>query len=163
MTKKCKQKIIISILFIIWLVILFIFSNSVGEESSKLSSNISKNIYYIFSNIFKNNFISFNFFHAIIRKTAHYVLYIIGGIIITSNFFLYIEKKEDNLILISLFIGSLISILDEMHQALVPGRTPMITDIFIDTLGVATGILIVIIFKHIIIKKSKIGGSNNEL
>lgn len=43
---------------------------------------------------------------------------------------------------------------DEIHQYFVPGRACMVEDVFIDTLGVILGILLIMLGKKII-KKGK--------
>ena len=69
------------------------------------------------------------------------------------------KLKQSKRIWISLIVGVLYASSDEIHQAFVPGRGPMLTDVLIDTSGVVTGIILVIcIFKmyKIITNNSKI-------
>ena len=69
------------------------------------------------------------------------------------------DIKEFDRFSISLIIGIIYASSDEIHQAFVPGRGPMLTDVLIDTSGVVTGIILVIgIFKmhKIITNNSKI-------
>ena len=54
----------------------------------------------------------------------------------------FTNKKR---ILLSVLIGFIYACLDEFHQSFIPGRTPLFTDILIDTLGVIVGSLIVLI------------------
>ena len=62
-------------------------------------------------------------------------------------------------ILITIGLWMLYAILDEFHQSFSPGRTPKITDVYIDTLGIIIGILLVIfarkIYRKIILKYYK--------
>lgn len=60
--------------------------------------------------------------------------------------------KEKNRLIISLTTGIIYATSDEIHQSFVPGRSPMITDIVIDTMGVILGILLIILGKKIIKK-----------
>ena len=62
--------------------------------------------------------------------------------------------------IICLSIGVLYAISDEIHQGFIPGRTPQITDVMIDTMGVVLGMLCVLIlfkihkkYKHNVAKK----------
>ena len=50
--------------------------------------------------------------------------------------------KEFDRISFSLIGGMIYAMLDEIHQAFVPGRGALITDVMLDTLGVITGIFI---------------------
>lgn len=63
--------------------------------------------------------------------------------------------KEKNRLIISLTTGIIYASSDEIHQSFVPGRSPMITDIVIDTMGVILGILLIILGKKIIKKYRK--------
>lgn len=54
------------------------------------------------------------------------------------------NMKQKSKILTSLIIGIIYASSDEIHQSFTPGRSPMITDVLIDTLGVCLGISIII-------------------
>ena len=60
---------------------------------------------------------------------------------------LMIKTKLQNKwrITITLFIGLLYAISDEFHQTFSPGRTPKVTDVYIDMLGVILGTLVVLL------------------
>lgn len=60
--------------------------------------------------------------------------------------------KEKNRLIITLTTGIIYASSDEIHQSFVPGRSPMITDVVIDTMGVILGILLIILGKKIIKK-----------
>ena len=62
------------------------------------------------------------------------------------------QIKEKNRIIISTIIGIIYACSDEIHQSFVPGRSPMITDVMIDTMGVILGILLITTIKLIIQK-----------
>ena len=58
--------------------------------------------------------------------------------------------------LITLFLGMFFALVDEYHQMFSLNRTPKITDVGIDTLGVITGTLtawIIVIFFKMIFKR----------
>ena len=50
--------------------------------------------------------------------------------------------KEFDRISFSLIGGMIYAMLDEIHQAFIPGRGALITDVMLDSLGVMTGIFI---------------------
>ena len=94
----------------------------------------------------------------IIRKIAHFSIYTVVGLLLMLLCKTY-DIKEFDRFSISLIIGIIYASSDEIHQAFVPGRGPMLTDVLIDTSGVVTGIILVIcIFKmyKIITNNSKI-------
>ena len=53
--------------------------------------------------------------------------------------------KENWRILLSVCLGMMYATSDEIHQSFTPGRTPKITDVYIDTLGVILGILLILL------------------
>ncbi len=127
------------ILVIIWMIIIFIMSSFNGNDSS-MQSNFIVNI---ISNIF--NIKNIELLSLIVRKLAHFSEYFILGILICR----YINDIN-KLPSLTLLIGSIYALSDEIHQIYVPGRSFAIRDILIDTLGIILSIIIYkIIKKHI--------------
>ena len=52
-------------------------------------------------------------------------------------------------------LGISYAISDEIHQSFTPGRGPKITDVFIDSLGVFFGIIVILLIVEIINIKNK--------
>lgn len=135
------------ILIIIWMIIVFLFSNQKGTESGNISKTVTIVIekLLIGNNIYKS-VPNFGFFETIIRKLAHFSIYTIGGFLIMNYFYdVQNENKKTNLknkILYSIFFGAIYAVTDELHQFFVPGRSARIFDVIIDTFGVITGVLI---------------------
>ena len=67
----------------------------------------------------------------------------------------YENIKRKNQIYISTMLGILYAISDEIHQSFTPGRGPKITDVFIDSLGVFFGIIVILLIVEIINIKNK--------
>lgn len=65
------------------------------------------------------------------------------------------KMKNKWRILITVGLGMLYAASDEFHQSFSPGRTPKITDVYIDTLGVILGALLIVLVKKIYYKYSK--------
>lgn len=124
------KKYIKFLLIIIWLIVIFVFSNQNGLDSTNLTNGILER--YLF-------FINNDFIFILIRKMAHITEYLILGILII-NFIN--EFKIDNKIIISIFICFILASLDEFHQLFVVGRTGKLLDVFIDMIGVFLGILL---------------------
>lgn len=59
------------------------------------------------------------------------------------------DKVMKKRMLISVIIGFLYAVSDEIHQSFIPNRSARIIDVFLDTLGVTNGILIVTIIVFI--------------
>ena len=73
-----------------------------------------------------------------IRTAAHFSLYFLMSMIIYIFFSLWKRKYLMSGIL-SVLISFIYAILDEFHQSFVPGRTPLVKDVLIDTSGAILG------------------------
>ena len=140
--KKEQIKIIKAILIIIWMIVIFNFSNQGGTESSGTSSKVTKVIINV---IVKDKEASdkqtMERIEKVVRKGAHYTIYTIGGFLI-MNYTYSMDKTKKQKILGSLLFGAFYAATDELHQYFVPGRSARLFDVGLDTLGVLTGILI---------------------
>lgn len=90
----------------------------------------------------------------VIRKIAHFSIYTLVGILLMSLMCTY-KIKEIDKIGISLIIGIIYAISDEIHQAFIPGRGPQLTDVILDSMGVLTGIFISMLLLEMIRKITK--------
>lgn len=146
-------RIILFILLIWTFSIIFGFSNQNGEQSGGLSKKVTEII--LFRSDKYNNLEEskketvFHRVEKIIRKLAHFSIYTLVGFLLmglasTFNNFQMRERCG-----ISLIIGILYAIADEIHQSFIPGRSPLITDVFIDSLGIILGILIIVLIVKI--------------
>ena len=158
------KKIISVILVVVWMSVIFSFSNQQGEGSGNTSRKVCEVIISIvdisdqYTEMEKEQIIKI--LEPVIRKEAHYTIYLIGGILIANSVYQF-YNKEQKMILISTIIGVLYAISDEVHQLAVAGRSGRIIDVIIDSLGIMTGIMLFLVIKYSIkgIKeKSKIRG-----
>ena len=140
--KKEQIKIIKGILIVIWMIVIFDFSNQGGNESSGTSSKVTKIVLGIVTKDKEEpNKQTMEQIEKVVRKGAHYTIYTIGGFLI-MNYTYSMEKTKKQKILESLLFGAFYAGTDELHQYFVPGRSARLFDVGIDTLGVLTGILI---------------------
>lgn len=155
--KKCLK---VSKLFfvIIWMIIVFLFSNQSGEKSTETSMGFTGRIITAFVSKMNLNLEDrirlIKEIEPIARKMAHYTLYTLGGILII-NFVdtYYINKKRK--IKISIIIGFLYATTDEIHQYFIEGRSASAFDVGIDTVGIITGIIIFKVLCAISIKNKR--------
>ena len=144
-------------------VTIFGFSNQDAEKSGGLSQKVTNFVVELIPRIKympeqeKENIV--NRIEKIIRKLAHFSIYTIVGILLMSLMSTYNFKELDK-IAISLIIGIIYASTDEIHQAFIPGRGPLITDVILDSIGVLTGIFIAMfiftIIKYIQKKEHKV-------
>ncbi len=143
-----KTKIMTILLIIVWMAVVFKLSNQVSSESSALSRTMTEKI-LIYMHITDNMSDKeanqlIQKIEIIIRKLAHYTLYMLGGLLILLHVNLY-QIKMNKKIIISWFIGTAYAVLDEVHQLFVFGRSGEFRDVCIDSLGVMTGIMILLL------------------
>lgn len=135
--KKIILRTILLILIILTCLIIFEFSGQNANDSKKVSGKITEKIVSIFYNVKLDK----NRVESIVRKIAHYSIYTLLGIEIMSFISTFTIKEFDR-ISFALIAGMIYAMIDEIHQAFVPGRGAIITDVMLDSLGVMTGIFI---------------------
>lgn len=143
---------IILLLLIGTFFIIFRFSSQNGTQSKGISTKVTEVIleksskYNQLDNKEKKKV--FNRANAVIRKIAHFSIYTLVGLLL-MGIMTRTKLKDKRRILITVVIGIIYATLDEFHQSFSPGRTPKITDVYIDTLGVILGILLVLTAREI--------------
>ena len=154
---KKQIKIFKIILIVIWMTVVFTFSNEGGTKSSNTSRKVTEVIVQTISDkSIDENEQLIEKTDKIVRKLAHYKIYTIGGILIFS-YVNTIDKSKKEKILYSIAFGACYAVTDEIHQFFVSGRSARIFDVGIDTLGVITGIgIYLVIIKIIKTTKTKI-------
>lgn len=150
------KKIIDIILVILWMIIIFCFSSQVGDDSSATSGNTIRRIVTFFNSNISNEDLEIivETLQPFTRKLAHFTIYTLGGFLIynLNNNFSNTTKRK---IIYSIMFGLFYAITDEIHQYFVPGRSSRVFDVFIDTCGTCTGVLIYRILLKIINKTIK--------
>ena len=144
-------RIILIILLLCTFFVIFGFSSQDGERSGGISQRITKVILEK-SNRYNNlpekqqNEISHRT-EKIIRKMAHFSIYTVVGLLLMALLCTY-HLKNSWRVIMTIVIGILYAASDEFHQSFSPGRTPKVTDVYIDTLGVMLGILLVLFIRE---------------
>ena len=163
-TKKLilGKKVLFIILLLLWMGLIFYFSHQPSEVSSETSGGAIEFILKI-TNITdgmseQEKIELIDSMQHIVRKLAHFTIYLIGGVIIYGLVFQY-EKNSKKIIFYSLLIGILYAISDEIHQYFIPGRSNEIKDVLIDSLGLLIGI----IFVNIVIFLTKTKMKRDEI
>lgn len=160
--KKNKKQIIISIiLVIIWMSIIFMFSNMDTIKSNSTSKEMinkvvdttieaSNNIGIIKETPTeeeKQNII--NNLNLPLRKIMHFTEYLILSLLLLNAL---TQTNIKNKYLITIIICFIYAITDEYHQTFIDGRTGQFIDVLIDTTGSILGL---IIYNKIIQKNTK--------
>ncbi len=150
--------------------LIFVFSNQNAKESTGISMKFSQGIVNLTRKNEPNEakYKTIKAIEPIIRKLAHFTIYIAVGILsmgLLSTYKLTQAKQK----IISLIIGFVYACSDEIHQLFIDGRSGEIRDVLIDTCGVIVGVMIcykvvTIVKKHFEgkIKEQKIEKINTE-
>lgn len=142
-----RRKIISWTLVIIWMVLIFILSHQPAPESSDLSSGITRKVMDIIKLFAPNIKLSLESLHFIIRKGAHFSIYLILGILSSIALRSY-RLSKPRLIIMAITICVLYAISDEIHQIFIQGRSCQLGDVLIDSSGSILGISLFHIFKR---------------
>lgn len=139
-----KLKPLSFIPLILMLSMIFSFSAQTGEDSGKLSYEISHKIIEVKNSIFNENMTEKEIsdgadnIHFYVRKAGHMTEYFI--LVLTIIFPLYLYNiRGKKLFLMALVLSACFAGLDEYHQSFVDGRGPSVKDVGIDTAGAAIG------------------------
>ena len=148
------KRVIYTILLILWMLVIFMFSNQNGTKSESTSDKVTSTIIGTAEVVTKqeineekkNNIIEDS--RVFIRKSAHFFLYFILGILSYLTFRSYNINKR--ILFYSVTFCFVYAVSDEIHQIFSSDRTFKILDIFIDTIGgLFGGIICLIINKFI--------------
>ena len=141
------------ILLIIWMIVIFMFSQDSAVSSTEKSDTIASKIVNIISDVTHNDNIEYyiDSIIVLVRKTAHFLEYLILGVL-----FINVVKDYKSLTL-GVYIFSVVFCMlyassDEIHQLFISDRSGRIFDVFIDTMGSITGISLFYLIKN---RKSK--------
>lgn len=153
------KKIIFWILCITWAVIIFMFSNEPANVSDKTSLGFTENIivFLIKLDVIEIPVSSLGLeetvkqiaenLNNIIRKLAHFGIYLILGILVYNLLLCYFNNKRA--VLLTLIVCLLYAISDEIHQLFIPGRSGQIKDVLIDFSGSFSGCFVNFAFNKI--------------
>lgn len=147
MKPKDKTKLLVRwIPALILMAVIFSFSSQDAQTSTKVSSEvveildpivepITRSMTPVQKQSFKDSF------HSLVRKTAHFMIYLLLG---AAFFYAVMPLGLKGALphLVSVGLSFVYACTDEFHQSFVSGRGPAFTDVLIDTSGALVGVLI---------------------
>ena len=149
------KKVFKLMLLILWMILIFCFSNQRADDSSKLSDGVIVKVASIFvkDNLTDNKKDELiDKYTFIIRKTAHFSVYLILGILSINLLSSFNIKR---IIMLSSLFCFIYACTDEFHQLFVNGRAGRFTDVLIDTSGGVIMLLIVFIISLAVLRHKK--------
>ena len=139
-----KRKVIKLLLVIVWMGLIFMFSNENGKESTKTSDTFLYKIVEVITSekLTKDDKIELtNKYMFIVRKCAHFFLYFVLAILV----FIYLKEYIDispSIVIYTIIFVIIYASSDEIHQLFISNRSGSIKDVMIDTSGGITSTLI---------------------
>lgn len=125
-------------------------SSQVAEQSDRISKGVTEIIREMISKVYSGSNLNQTISNHLIRKTAHFSAYAILGALLTLAL-----KKHKRAALYAFLIGFTYACSDELHQAFIPGRGSMVSDVILDSMGALLGISIISVVIKIREKKMK--------
>lgn len=125
-----------------WCAVIFYQSSKNAELSDVSSLHIVEMINRFLISVFGAGGVTVSNF--IVRKSAHFIEYMVLGILFFKCFF---NGEKTKVVAFTAFLWGLgYSITDEIHQIFVSGRTAKLLDVLIDSTGIAIGLLLISLF-----------------
>ena len=169
-----QKRIILGILILIWMITIFLFSSQDGMESESTSDIITNRI--VNENI-KNDIEGKNYSNEgtnetsvteynyeyemykggvrlVVRKSAHFIIYLVGGILV-FNFLKTYNLSIKKIIGLTILFILIYASTDEFHQLFVEGRTARVSDVLLDTCGAICGLILIFICSKILKLKDR--------
>ncbi len=140
-------------LVIVWMGLIFFLSSQPGTQSGALSKGITQIIVTAIEWVFPGVELDVQTFHSFVRKSAHFVVYLVLGFLVMNA--IWGRVKGIRRILLAVLICVLYAVVDEVYQASVPGRSGEAIDVIIDSAGAVVGIAAYLTFARIRYRKGR--------
>lgn len=148
--KLIAARVIMTVLTVSAVAFIFFNSMQTADESSVRSGRLLAMI----NRFLCSMQIDFQITDHIVRKTAHFVEYSLLGILLCVTMYLYLSKRLRSLLL-AVISGAAVAVCDELIQTASDGRSCQVSDMVLDSCGVACGALIVVAVISLIIKRKE--------
>jgi len=128
---------------ILVMIIIFSFSSSVADDSSRTSLGLTERVIYVIEHIadisIEEGSVAYNTVHHIVRKAGHFLEFMALGCTFVLPYSLIIKRKWLVFIL-SEMSSVFYACTDEFHQLFVEGRSGNLKDVGIDSTGALVGV-----------------------
>ena len=141
------KKIISIILSVLWMCLIFYFSHQPSYNSDKTSNDVIDKLINIVEKVsnYEFNEEELNIINKSlvfpVRKSAHFIIYLILGILFYNLIRLYMNKNF-KILIISILMCVIYACSDEIHQLFIFGRSGELRDVLIDSIGSLLGVMI---------------------
>lgn len=145
------KKVAAILLVLLWMFVIFSFSNQKGEASGGASDEVLINVLEHTTSLERETNEMDELVETLsfpIRKCAHFLEYFILAFLIVVAFSVWGIDKHT--IIITSVICILYAITDEIHQFYIAGRSAQVSDVFLDS---SASLLSTLLFYKLIIKR----------
>ncbi len=138
-----RKQFLLWTLSVLWMLLIFFFSGQSRADSAQLSMDVRGLFARVIEFLGLESYAHHELLHYFVRKCAHVFLYVVLGISVTAS-----AKISDwhRYGMWAIFICFAYAVSDEIHQAFVPGRGPLIRDVLLDTLSAICGAALYVFF-----------------
>lgn len=132
--------------FCAWLAVIFTLSTGAGA-ATHTNSGLDRFLAQFFPAFYHRlTWPQLDALHYYLRKAAHVTEYAVLGILAVRAFLPDATDVFRKTFLFAWIFCTLYAATDEMHQIFVPGRTPKVTDVLLDSVGSALGVALMAVF-----------------
>lgn len=160
------KRIIIPAFTVLWMAVIFWFSSAPAKESTHMSLSAGRMAARIFVPAFdewapeKQDAFAEKIDYPV-RKTAHAGEYAVLGVWMYGTVNSFSGRKRVCRGVTAWAAASVYAATDEFHQLFVPGRSGQISDVLLDSTGVAAGILLCMAAASLIKRKTRYSGETS--
>lgn len=159
------KKIIFSVLTVLWMAIIFWFSSAPAEESTDMSLSAGTVVARLLVpgyeqwTVEEQEAFAEKIDHPV-RKTAHATEYAVLGMLILGTLWAC-QAAGNRRFVVAWIATTAYAATDEFHQLFVAGRSGQISDVVLDSVGAAAGILVCFVASYIIRRKTRCCGKKS--
>lgn len=143
------RKILAWTAVILWMAVIFHLSHQPATVSNTLSTGITEVIVKTVEKVIPRASIDVQSFNNVVRKNAHFIAYLVLGVLVLNALRRTGVKGSRSLVL-ALGICVLYAVSDEVHQLFVPGRGGQVHDVLIDSAGASVGIGLYLLVSRVV-------------
>lgn len=160
------KRIIIPAFTVLWMAVIFWFSSAPAKESTHMSLSAGRMAARIFVPAFdewapeKQDAFAEKIDYPV-RKTAHAGEYAVLGVWMYGTVNSFSGRKRVCRGVTAWAAASVYAATDEFHQLFVPGRSGQISDVLLDSTGVAAGILLCMVAASLIKRQTRYSGETS--
>ncbi len=148
MTSSTKRILRVWLPSVVWLAVIVTESTNLGS-----SEHTGRILYPIFHFLFNMDPAKFALWHAVLRKTGHFVGYFTLSVLLFRSWRASFPRLSTRWCLqwatLAVLGTSLVATLDEWHQTFLPSRTGMVRDVVLDSCaGVVAQIVLFLILQR---------------